>query len=44
MLQQHQMLHVHKGHYMIDWTVFYAVSAIFQPYNGGDIINVRVIL
>ena len=20
---------------LIDWIVFYAVSAIFQPYNGG---------
>ena len=20
----------------LDWIVFYAVSAIFQPYNGGD--------
>ena len=23
---------------LIDWIVFYAVSAIFQPYNGGDYI------
>ena len=24
-----------KIHWLIDWTVFYAVSAIFQPCNGG---------
>ena len=22
--------------WLIDWIVFYAASAIFQPYNGGD--------
>ena len=22
--------------WLIDWIVFYTVSAIFQPYNGGD--------
>ena len=21
---------------MIDWKVVFAVSAVFQPYNGGD--------
>ena len=21
--------------WLIDWIVFYAISAIFQPYNGG---------
>ena len=23
------------ANWLIDWIVFYAVSAIFQPYNGG---------
>ena len=23
--------------WLIDWVVFYAISAIFQPYNGGKI-------
>ena len=26
----------HQNNNMIDWIVFYAVSAIFKPYNGGD--------
>ena len=26
-----------KVYLLIDWIVFYAVSAIFQPYNGGDL-------
>ena len=32
--------------WLIDWVVFYAVSVIFQPYNGGKYtkVNVGVIL
>ena len=29
---------------MIDWIVFYTVSAIFQPYHGGEggnVLNIR---
>ena len=25
---------------LIDWIVFYAVSAIFQPYNGGAVLGI----
>ena len=29
---------------LIDWIVFYVLSAIFQPYNGGHTYSYRVIL
>ena len=28
-----------QGHWLIDWIVFYAVSAIFQPHNVGLLIE-----